>query len=59
VPYGSPLDLLTARTEDLDMLVLEVHASFPTYSVGGTIRGLLSHGRCPIVVIRPKDSHGS
>jgi hypothetical protein len=41
------------------MLVLEVHASFPTYSVGGTIRGLLSHGRCPIVVIRPKDSHGS
>jgi len=59
VPYGSPLDLLTARTEDLDMLVLEVHASFPTYSVGGTIRGLLSHGRCPIGVIRPKDSHGS
>ncbi len=59
VPYGSPLDLLTARTEDLDMLVVEVHASFPTYSVGGLIRGLLSHGRCPIGVIRPKDAHGS
>ncbi len=59
VPYGSPLDLLTARTEDLDMLVVEVHAAFPTYSVGGMIRGLLSHGHCPIGVIRPKDSHGS
>ncbi len=39
--------------------MLEVHASFPTYSVGGLIRGLLSHGRCPIGVIRPKDAHGS
>lgn len=59
VPYGSPLDLLTARTDELDMLVVEVHAAFPTYSVGGLIRGLLSHGRCPIGVIRPKDAHGS
>lgn len=59
VDYGSPLDILTARTEELDLLVLEVHASFPTFSVGGLIRGLLSHGRCPIGVIRPKDSHGS
>lgn len=59
VSYGSPLDILTARTEELDLLVLEVHASFPTYSVGGLIRGLLSHGRCPIGVIRPKASHGS
>jgi nucleotide-binding universal stress UspA family protein len=59
VPYGSPIDLLTARTEDLDLLVVEVHASFPTYSVGGLIRGLLSHARCPIGVIRPKDAHGS
>jgi nucleotide-binding universal stress UspA family protein len=59
VSYGSPLDILTARTEELDLLMLEVHASFPTYSVGGLIRGLLSHGRCPIGVIRPKASHGS
>ena len=56
---GTPLDILAARTPDLDLLVLEVHASFPTYSVGGLIRGLLSHGRCPIGVIRPRDSHGS
>ena len=59
VSYGNPLDVLTVRSEDLDLLVVEVHASFPTYSVGGLIRGLMSHGRCPIVVIRPKDSHGS
>lgn len=59
VSYGIPLDVLTAHTEELDLLVLEVHASFPTYSVGGLIRGVLSHAHCPIGVIRPKDSHGS
>ena len=59
VPYGSPLDLLVTRSEELDMLVVEVHAAFPTYSVGGLIRGLLSHGSCPIGVIRPRDAHGS
>ncbi|MCB0913617.1 MAG: universal stress protein [Propionibacteriaceae bacterium] len=59
VSYGNPLDVLTARSEELDLLVVEVHASFPTYSVGGLIRGLLSHARCPVGVIRPKDSHGS
>ncbi|MFZ0529468.1 MAG: universal stress protein [Propionicimonas sp.] len=59
IAYGVPLDILVARTAELDLLVLEVHASFPTYSVGGLIRGLLGHGRCPIGVIRPKDSHGS
>ena len=59
VSYGSPLDVLVARSEQLDLLAVEVHASFPTYSVGGLIRGLMSHGRCPIGVIRPKDAHGS
>lgn len=59
VEYGVPLDILAARTAELDLLVLEVHAAFPTYSVGGLIRGLLSHGHCPIGVVRPKDSHGS
>lgn len=58
VSYGSPLDILVARTEDLDLLMLEVHAAFPTFSVGGLIRGLLSQSRCPVGVIRPKDSHG-
>lgn len=59
VEYGNPLDILVARSEQLDVLAIEVHASFPTYSVGGLIRGLLSHARCPVGVIRPKDAHGS
>jgi nucleotide-binding universal stress UspA family protein len=59
VSYGNPVDVLVARTDELDLLMLEVHASFPTYSVGGLIRGVLTHGRCPVAVIRPKDSHGS
>ncbi|MCE1173165.1 MAG: universal stress protein [Propionibacteriales bacterium] len=59
VSYGNPVDVLVARTDELDLLMLEVHASFPTYSVGGLIRGVLTYGRCPIGVIRPKDSHGS
>lgn len=59
VSYGSPLDVLVSRSEELDLLAVEVHASFPTYSVGGLIRGLMSHGRCPVGVIRPRDAHGS
>ncbi len=59
VSYGSPLDVLVARSEELDLLAVEVHASFPTYSVGGLIRGLMSHGSCPVGVIRPRDAHGS
>jgi nucleotide-binding universal stress UspA family protein len=59
VSYGSPVDVLVARSEELDLLAVEVHASFPTYSVGGLIRGLMSHARCPVGVIRPKDAHGS
>lgn len=59
VSYGNPLDELVARTDELDLLAVEVHASFPTYAVGGLIRGLLTHAHCPVAVIRPKDSHGS
>ncbi len=59
VSYGTPLDILVAKTDELDLLVLEVHPSFPTYSIGGVIRGLMTHGRCPIGTIRAKASHGS
>ena len=51
--------MLVARSEELDLLMLEVHASFPTYSVGGLIRGVIAHARCPVGIIRPKDAHGS
>lgn len=59
VSQGNPVDVLVARSETLDLLVVEVHASFPTYSVGGLIRGLLTHARCPVGVVRPRDAHGS
>lgn len=59
VSYGNPLDVLVSRTADLDLLVVEVHANFPTYSVGGVTRGLMTHAQCPIGTIRDRDSHGS
>ena len=59
VSYGSPVDVLVARTEGLDLLVVEVQTSFPTYSVGGVTRGLLAHARCPVGTILARDSHGS
>lgn len=59
VAYGVPLDILVERTDELDLLLVEAHASFPTYSVGGLIRGLLTHARCPIGVIRPTEPHDS
>ncbi|MDQ7991890.1 MAG: universal stress protein [Propionicimonas sp.] len=59
VSYGSPVDLLVARTDDLDLIVVEVQTSFPTYSVGGVTRGLLTHARCPVGTILARDSHGS
>ncbi|MGB7963869.1 MAG: universal stress protein [Propionicimonas sp.] len=59
VSYGNPLDVLVSRTADLDLLVVEVHANFPTYSVGGVTRGLMTHAQCPVGTIRDRDSHGS
>ena len=59
VSYGSPVDVLVARTDALDLMVLEVQTSFPTYSVGGVARGLITHARCPVGTILSRDSHGS
>ncbi len=59
VDYGNPVDVLVARSDELDLLMLEVHASFPNYSVSGLVRGVLTHGRCTVGVIRHRDSHGS
>ena len=59
VSYGNPLDVLIQRSEDLDLVVVEVHTSFPTYSVGGVSRGLMTHALCPVGTIRARDSHGS
>jgi nucleotide-binding universal stress UspA family protein len=59
VYYGSPLDILVSRSADLDLLVVEAQAGFPTYSIGGVTRGLMTHARCPVGTIRSRDSHGS
>lgn len=59
VAYGSPVDILVAKTDELDLLVVEAQTSFPTYSVGGVTRGVLTHARCPVGTILARDSHGS
>jgi len=59
VSYGNPVDMLVARTEGLDLMVVEVQTSFPRYAVGGVTRGLITHARCPVGTILARDSHGS
>lgn len=52
VGYGNPLDVLVARSSELAALVVHVQTSFPTFSVGGLVRGLLAHAACPVVTLR-------
>lgn len=59
VSYGSPLDVLVPKTEELDLLVVGVQPAFPSYSIGGTTRGLMAHAHCPVVTILARDGHGS
>jgi len=55
VSSGSPVDTLVARSADFDLLVVEVQTSFPTYAVSGVARGVMTHARCPVVLLRAKD----
>ncbi len=59
IEYGAPLDVLVTRSAELDLLVVEVQPSFPTYSIGGLTRGLLAHSSCPVATLRWRDSHDS
>ncbi|MCW5953095.1 MAG: universal stress protein [Propionibacteriaceae bacterium] len=59
VSYGSPLDVLVPKTEELDLLVVGVQPAFPSYTIGGTTRGLMAHAHCPVVTILARDGHGS
>ena len=54
VRYGSPIDELVAMSEELDLLIVGVHPSFPTYSLGGVVRGLMAHSSCTLGLIRHK-----
>lgn len=52
VRYGAPADELVALSQEVDLLIAGVHPSFPTYSVGGTVRGLMAHSTCTLGLIR-------
>ena len=59
VSYGNPLDVVVAKTADLDLLVVGVQPTFPSYTIGGTTRGLMAHAHCPVVTILARDGHSS
>lgn len=50
--FGQPVEILHDWSAKLDALVLSVHLDFPTYTVGSTIRGLMAHAECPLVLLR-------
>ena len=52
--YGSPNAELLELSRTLDTLIIGVHPSFPTYSVGGKVRALMTHSACPLGLIRYK-----
>lgn len=52
VRYGSPVDELCTFGEGVSMLVLQADIRFPTYSVGGVIRGTMAYAQCPVVLVK-------
>ena len=48
----SLVEEIVGVTHTSDMLIIGVHAGFPTYSVGGTVRALMAHAACPLGIIR-------
>ncbi|HOA88062.1 MAG TPA: universal stress protein [Propioniciclava tarda] len=52
VRFGSPIDELVSMSEELDLLIVGVHPTFPTYSLGGVVRGLMAHSGCTLGLIR-------
>lgn len=52
VSYGRIIDTLTAATNELDLLIVGAHTGGFGQSLGGVVRGLMSHALCPVGVIR-------
>ena len=52
VRYGSPVDELCSFSEGTSLLVLQAEIRFPTYSVGGVIRGVMAYAQCPVVLVK-------
>ncbi|GAB3624895.1 universal stress protein [Mariniluteicoccus endophyticus] len=50
---GHPVEELTRRSVDFDLLVVGVHGvGLPGFAPGATIRALMAHGACPLALIR-------
>ena len=49
---GSPVDTLVKRSRELDLLVVDLLASFPTYAISGVARGVMTHAHCPVALLR-------
>lgn len=52
VRFGSPVDELVKLSGEVDELLLSVHPAFPTYSLGGVVRGVMAHTDCTLGLIR-------
>lgn len=52
VAYGEPAEVLVHASDDLAMLVLGVNPSFATHNVGGIVRAVMTHAKCPVVLVR-------
>lgn len=53
VTTAHPADELNRRSEEFDLLVLQVHgAGLPVLSPGATIRAIMAHGHCPLALVR-------
>lgn len=48
----SMVEELIRVSGESDMLIVGVHTGFPSYSIGGTVRGLMAHSSCPLGLIR-------
>lgn len=53
VIQAHPVNELNKRSDDFDLLVLEVHGrGLPVFSPGATIRAVMAYGHCPLALVR-------
>lgn len=50
----SAAEELIAVSRESDLLIVAVHAAFPTYNIGGTVRALMAHSACPLGIVRQR-----
>lgn len=60
IVQAHPVHELNRRSDDFDLLVMEVHGrGLPVFSPGATIRAVMAYGHCPLALVRApkKDTH--